>query len=543
TEQRWIPVVDQDGFATIRATGEAAIEGTLTAKVGNAFYYYDMSTTKWRSFDSDTTYDFVNNAQNYGLPTDANTVVYTIAANADANKDFASRVPTLYYFNVGAYALHGGIYQGASLVVTTNQDGINIFDNHVTLREALVFAANRVGAVIENGKESYTITFADTPEVWTGGTNCTITLTRNYEELRITNGLSGKSLTIDPGMSPQSANIPRYVTINVENPGMIVQNNIWQPNEIADRFRVFQIGTSYDETSDWNVNFLRTTLVGGKILATDSAGGVLPENRGGHGGVIYAHGRNIQLSLNTVTVRGGHVAGSGAGIYAYATETSKIDAKVSTFRGVKAIKNGGGIYNYATTATIILNNSTIDNAYAGLNGGGIYNYSTVGNATITIDDGGIPNATTKISNNSAEQNGGGIYNESAQASAIISATNAEFITNKATLGSGGGIYNISAQNSEVFLNRVLMSSNRAMDNNSSGGAIYNVARNLAQDTPKDVLAKITAVHSTIAKGYVQGHGSAFYNYAESYGNAQALVTLENSTVGENEAGDYTVYVG
>jgi hypothetical protein len=287
TEQRWIPVVDQDGFATIRHTGEAAIEGTLTAKVGNAFYYYDMSSTKWRSFDHATVYNFVDDADNnYGLPVNANTIVYTIAANADANKNFASRVPTLYYFNVGAYALHGGTYQDASLVVTTNKDGINIFDNYTTLREALVFATNRVGAVFENGKESYTITFADTPDVWTGGTSCTITLTKNYEELRITNGLSGKSLTIDPGMSPQNPDIPRYVTINVENPGLIMINNLWQENENADKFRVFQIGTSYDVTSDWNINFLRTTLIGGKILSTDSAGSVLEKDQIGNGGVV-----------------------------------------------------------------------------------------------------------------------------------------------------------------------------------------------------------------------------------------------------------------
>ncbi|HRU52844.1 MAG TPA: hypothetical protein P5543_11720, partial [Planctomycetota bacterium] len=544
TEQRWIPVVDQDGFATIRHTGEAAIEGTLTAKVGNAFYYYDMSSTKWRSFDSGTVYNFVDDADNnYGLPVNDGTVVYTIAANADVNKNFVSRTPTLYYFNVGAYALHGGTYQDATLIVTTNQDGINIFDNYTTLREALVFAANRVGAVFENGKESYTITFADTPDVWSGGTSCTITLTRNYEELRITNGLSGKSLTIDPGMSPQNPDIPRYVTINVENPGLIMINNLWQENENADKFRVFQVGTSYDVTSDWNINFLRTTLISGKILPTDSAGSVLIKDQIGNGGVVYIHGKNIQLTLDTVTLQGGHVAASGAGLYAYATENSHIISKISTVRGVKATTgSGGGIYNYAKIATITMNNSTIDNAQAGFHGGGIYNYSTDGDATITIWDDGNHEAT-RFYNNSAEQHGGGIYNESVQANALVSVVNAEFHTNKATLGFGGGIYNFSTQNSEVALDRVSMTCNRTMDIKAFGASVYNVTRNLAQDIPQDVVAKITAVHSTISKGYTQGHGSAFYNYAESYGNVQSSVTLENSTITENEASEVTIYVG
>ena len=78
---------------------------------------------------------------------DTTVTLYTTAENG------ISRTLTTAAFNVGAYALTPVLSGDANLVVNTTEDGINPFDDVVTLRDAMAYATSVGGKV--------NITFSD----------------------------------------------------------------------------------------------------------------------------------------------------------------------------------------------------------------------------------------------------------------------------------------------------------------------------------------------------------------------------------------------
>ena len=151
------------------------------------------------------------------------------------------------------------------------------------------------------------------------------------------------------------------------------------------------------------------------------------------------------VTINSVTIQNGRIAGDGGGIYHLTTGTLNINNSAIINNTASGL--GGGIYN--STGTLNISNSTISgNRSTGFNGGGIQNEG-LGTTNIT-------NST--ISNNTAATNGGGIR----MPSGTMTLNNVT-IANNTSNGNGGGFsvgggtVNISVKNTIIANNTNLTS--------------------------------------------------------------------------------------
>ena len=151
-------------------------------------------------------------------------------------------------------------------------------------------------------------------------------------------------------------------------------------------------------------------------------------------------------SGNTVTISGLNITGGkvttdiGAGIY---NDQNNILTLSHCEVGGNLAGMGGGIFS--RNATLIINDSAIDNNSASSGGAGIYNSgASSGNATLTISN-------STVNNNWCVSGlGGGIYNDSGfSGSATLSIANSILMSNSAVLG--GGIYNDGASSGNAVL--------------------------------------------------------------------------------------------
>ena len=191
-----------------------------------------------------------------------------------------------------------------------------------------------------------------------------------------------------------------------------------------------------------------------------------------------------------------------------AAGTETVMAGLTLANGRVTGADGGGAIHNSGTLTITESTLTANEA-AGTNsfgGGAIYNY---GFATLNISN-------TTISNNTTGASGGGIHNLS---NATLNLTNS-IVTGNTSTGTaegagGGGIYN--AQDGILTVLNSTISSNFARSN--SGGGIYGA---------------VTLTNSTVSKNTAERHGGGIYS--------TDTVTLIGSTVSENSAGVYAIYV-
>jgi len=368
-------VVDMTNYTiALNETGDAAIKGTLVGKIGDDYYFYNRQNGYWHSLTAGSGNVFNATAENYNLG--ASSILYLDAENYVAGNLSSQRMQRNYsmlvnspisYFNVGAYALASTTtkpYEKASLVVTTTNDVINIYDGKTSLREALAFAAN-LG-------EDAVITFAD--HLFGDNTNITINLVDKYQELRMTNALHNHSITIDGGVDANNPNIRRNVYIDA------LRN--------THNYRVLQVGSSYETSTNWNIHLKNVTLRNG--IAKDdpsSINGHYSLDQNGHGGLIYLRGASISLNLEHVGLSGAKADGNGGAIYSQAISTrSAITMLNTTIHGNQAVQ-GGAIYNYASadSARLVIVDSTITANIATTSGGAIVNYGNSSSAIYLVN--------------------------------------------------------------------------------------------------------------------------------------------------------------
>ena len=318
---------------------------------------------------------------------------------------------------VAARVLGGRIDIGAfeygetpSLMVTIPENVIDPFDFETSLREAIAYANDLVGAD--------TITFDST----VFATPQTILL--NLGELQLT-----ESATINgPGQT--------LLTIDAQQ-----------------QSRVFYLGGSINAG---HFTLAGLTLTGGQTTADGFTG---------RGGAIFSLLTNGSLTINQSTITGNGTTGidaDGGGIWAQAVALTGSTVSGNSTTGANS--DGGGIFSIAGGPT--LTSSTVsENSTAGdfARGGGIYS-----------KDGITLNSSTISGNSTAGSgaDGGGIYSfgDGVYFYGDVTLTDST-ITGNSTAGSdanGGGIHSFVA----VTLTSSTVIGNHAYYSNATGGGIW-----------------------------------------------------------------------
>jgi hypothetical protein len=175
-------------------------------------------------------------------------------------------------------------------------------------------------------------------------------------------------------------------------------------------------------------------------IVDSTASGLWPSGNGG--GVYISQG---SVTLSGTLVSSNSASQSGGGVYVYGGS--------ATLGGTHVLSNsadhyGGGVYVYGGSAT--LNGTHVISNSADDDGGGMYVYQ--GSATLS---------GTHVLSNSADY-GGGVY--ISEGSATLSGT--RVVSNSSVYGSGGGVY---VEQGSVTLSGTQVISNSADDD---GGGVY-----------------------------------------------------------------------
>jgi hypothetical protein len=191
--------------------------------------------------------------------------------------------------------------------------------------------------------------------------------------------------------------------------------------------------------------------------------------------------------------------------------------------------SGGGIYNYgySGSATLTLQNSTLDGNSASISGGGLYNASySGGSATVTIQYG-------TFSGNSAKAWGGGLYSIHNSGVGLVTLENSTLSGNSA--GDGGGTH---ASGATLSFRDCTLSGNLATNNGAAIYAHVGAALTLQNSTVSGHLAfgvtgiysssdaQLTMTHTLLARG---GYETNFFWRASSVTNFGYNVSDDAST--------------
>jgi hypothetical protein len=132
----------------------------------------------------------------------------------------------------------------------------------------------------------------------------------------------------------------------------------------------------------------------------------------------FVIGNGAAVTLNGVTITGGHTSNDGGGIY----NGGMLTVVNSTIAGNAASNDGGGIYNGGVLTVVNVN--FVGNTASNGDGGGIYNGGVLTVVNVNF-----------VGNTASNGDGGGIYNNGG----VIDLTNSTFLNNFASFGSD--IYN------------------------------------------------------------------------------------------------------
>ena len=321
--------------------------------------------------------------------------------------------------DIGSYELQA---EFPSLLVTTAADVVDDTDFVTSLREAISYANEKVGAD----------TIAFDPAVLSGGEASVIRLTQG--ELEITD-----TLTIDGSIATDVVISGDALGNDQTQQGTFITNVeaslTADPALLDDNSRVLRFSTA---TGDLTV--VGMTLTGGRTTGdnqyiSDGVEGAGPKYEGTHsgGGIQF-------LSSGTLTIAGSRLSGNstsgrgagGGGIFAYDGSVTLVDSTISRNRVSGTTAPGGGISTYSGDVT--LTSSTVsDNTVAGFKygyGGGIASIS--GNVTLTgseVSRNAVPGVTDSF------VFGGGIYTSRGDIALTDSVANENSSEN-----GGGGIF-------------------------------------------------------------------------------------------------------
>ena len=306
--------------------------------------------------------------------------------------------------------------EAQSLIVTTSEDVVDMFDGETSLREAIQFANS-------NGDMSV-ISFA------TGVGEAFENATQNGVVIRLTGG-SSLEITSDiliDGDFDDDGVADIILSGDVDGDGLAQNDN---PETKFDETLLLQASNDNEDSRVLSILSGSVSLEGIAITG-GYAGGMFPDNFGG--GIFVAVGANLMLSTSIVSgnssesgggifsggalllsesvIAANAAAGSGGGLFSGGSAT----LISSTISGNSANQNGAGIAN---VGTVMLVNTTLSGNSASLRGGGLINEGV----------GSLFNST--VSGNSAGVSGGGIYSYSG-----IFASSQTSLTNSIVLGNG-----------------------------------------------------------------------------------------------------------
>ena len=305
--------------------------------------------------------------------------------------------------DIGAYEYQADPPAGRempSAVVTTLADTVDLYDDLISLREALFY-----GSVEEIVGP--------------------ITFDAALDAGEIT--LAGNSLSVDRSVQIDASALSS-LSVNADS-----------------RSRLFTIlagtvdlvGLTITGGSAWDGGGIYNS---GTLTVTGSA--ISGNSADRNGGGIYNY-RGGTLTLTGSTISGNSAGQSGGGIDSYGTLT----VTGSTISGNSAEGSGGGVCNRSGTLTVT--SSTISDNSGAWDGGGISNWGTLtvtgsilsGNSAFGLgggirNDGTLTVTDSTISGNSVDYYGGGIYSHG-----VLTVTSSTISGNSAE--QGGGIYNYS----------------------------------------------------------------------------------------------------
>lgn len=278
---------------------------------------------------------------------------------------------------------------------------------------------------------------------------------------------------------------------------------------------------------------------------------------------VFNFGGNGQLTLDNITVTGGHIRGKGGAVFASEGAVSVIHSTITNnvAGGVEVFEGGGGIY---ARGPVTVSDSTFSENKAGdpentaigpfgsggaIYGGGIVNVSNTilkdnsangGNggaifgekgSNLTVTDsmliknsslyrgggiswsGTITIKSSTINGNNTKENGGGIHG-----SGDLLLVKDSSITGNTAAFDGGGLYGYAL--SELSVNNSTISDNKAEQN---GGGIF-------------IAGRLFVRSSTISGNVGKGTGGGIYMFFEFF-NKDASGSVTNSTITGNSARD------
>ncbi len=268
-----------------------------------------------------------------------------------------------------------------SLVVTTTNDVVNLFDNLTSLREAVTYAntlSNSPTITFSSSTANSAVNFFD------GGVK-TITLASG--QLVVSNNVTilGSGIT-NLIISGNKSSRVFYTT----QPDYLI--------EVVIANLTITKGT--DGSGGGIYNRFSTLIISNSILNGNAAGN--------QGGGIFDYGGNVVLMSCVISSNSVGGTGSGGGIYTLGGRLTIINSTINN----NSAYFGGGILIYAAATGITNSTICFNSAYQG---GGIYNYNYSYFATFT-------SINNTFSSNSAFDLGGSIYNQTESQSVFLGNT-------------------------------------------------------------------------------------------------------------------------
>ena len=357
--------------------------------------------------------------------------------------------------------------EARSTIVTTAEDVYNVFDEVVSLREALDYA--------QSGE---TITFDGSLQ------GETIKLNSTLGQLVI-----DKSLTIDASALRNAATSEPGLTISGEGASRILY--VDGDSDLALEINWIALKNGYSDDGGGAIY-----SEGAKTLSLNNCAICDNEAATVGGGIFFWNATTSFSSLVNCTLTNNTSGDDGGAICKYYGTLSLDNCVISDNNGVY----GGGVYSYQGSTSLAYCDLT--NNYASYSGGAIeflYGTPTLANCTVI--------------NNTARYRGGGVFKNSA----TLSIENCVISDNKATYSSygGGGVY--SSNGAATLTNCTVTNNTAGSASKGYGGGVYLAGTSPVLNAYNTIIAG-NAAATNGAEIYLNGSNSAAnaYNTLSSF---------------------------
>ncbi|MBO7725090.1 MAG: hypothetical protein J6S40_01350, partial [Thermoguttaceae bacterium] len=360
-----------------------------------------------------------------------------------------------------------------SMVVTTDSDAVDPWDNLISLREALTVYYKTDGTMsysngnITYGKGSNTTVRFDS-ELTEIKPEYSYTLTGEHEGLVI----EGAGHIIFNGQTCLDTDSHNFTIFNVTESASMTFNGLTFKNISTNQGAAVATASGLTLT-DGDVLTLNNcvfddntgTANGGALsvynLDVAISSGSFSRNSASYGGAVYVNGGSLTVDGTSTFASNNATTGNGGAVYASSTVASEdVTITGASFTGNTSSSNGGAVYLNTASDSVITDSTFTGNTVTGSNADG-----TTGNGGAIDSDGG--NLTIdggSFSGNTASENGGAVY----VSQDLLTVENVTFTSNS-SVKDGGAIY--GDDNAVLHLTDATFTLNSA---SSDGGAVRGV---------------------------------------------------------------------